>query len=85
MTYRVDFAPEAMRQIARLDPAVKERIRQAIERLRTGPELGKRLSGILADRWSYRVGDWRILYKIRKNELLIIVVTVGHRGRVYRR
>jgi len=63
--------------------AVKERVGRAIVRLSEHPELGKRLTGLLNDRWSYRVGDWRILYKVKKNELLILVLTVGHRSDVY--
>ncbi|ULA65746.1 MAG: hypothetical protein LZF86_250002 [Nitrospira sp.] len=38
---------------------------------------------MLSDRWSYRVGDWRILYKVKKNEVLILILTVGHRRDVY--
>ena len=83
MTYRVLYTQEAARRIGRLDGAVKERVRKAINRLSEHPELGKRLTGLLGDRWSYRAGDWRILYKIRKMELLILVLTVGHRREVY--
>ena len=79
MTYRVLYTKEAARRISKLDAAVKERIRKAVDRLSEHPELGKRLTGILSDRWSYRVGKWRILYKIRKSELIILVLTVGHR------
>ena len=82
MIYRVLYTEQAARRIARLDRAVKERIRRAIERLSEHPELGKRLTGILSDRWSYRAGDWRILYRVRKSELLILVLTVGHRREV---
>lgn len=83
MTYRVLYTQEAARQIGKLDGAVKERIRKAINRLSEHPELGKRLTGLLSDRWSYRVGAWRILYKIRRAELLILILTVGHRREVY--
>lgn len=83
MTYRVLYTQEAARRIGKLDGAVKERIRKAINRLSEHPELGKRLTGLLSDRWSYRVGDWRILYKIRRTELLILVLTVGYRREVY--
>ena len=83
MIYRVLYTQEAARRIGKLDRAVKERIRKAISRLSEHPELGKRLTGLLSDRWSYRVGDWRILYKIRKAELLVLVLTVGHRREVY--
>ncbi len=83
MTYRVLYTQEAARRIARLDGPVKERVRKAILRLAENPELGKRLTGLLSDRWSYRVGDWRILYKIRRAELIVLVLTVGHRSGVY--
>lgn len=83
MTYRVLYTQEAADRISKLDKAVKERIRKAILRLSEHPELGKHLTGLLSDRWSYRVGDWRILYKIRKSELIVLVLTVGHRSRVY--
>ena len=83
MTHRVLYTQEAARRIDKLDKAVKDRVGKAILRLSENPELGKRLTGLLSDRWSYRVGDWRILYKIRKRELVILVLTVGHRSDVY--
>ena len=83
MTYRVLYTEEAAQRIRKLDGAVKERVRKAIIRISGHPELGKHLTGLLNDRWSYRVGDWRILYKIRKAEVLILILTVGHRSEVY--
>ena len=83
MTHRVRYTREAARCIGKLDAAVKDRIRKAIERLSAHPELGKRLAGMLSDRWSTRVGDWRILYKIRKAEVIILILTVGHRSKAY--
>lgn len=83
MTYHILYTQEAARQVGKLDGSIKERMRKAILRLSERPELGKHLTGLLSDRWSYRVGDWRILYKIRKSELLVLVLTVGHRREVY--
>lgn len=83
MTYRLLYTQEAAKQIRKLDRSVKDRIEKALQRLSGHPELGKRLTGLLSDRWSYRVGDWRILYKVRQAELLILILTVGHRREVY--
>jgi mRNA interferase RelE/StbE len=83
MTYRILYTEEAARRIGKLDKAVKERVGKAIKKLSEQPDLGKRLTGLLSDRWSYRVGDWRILYKVKKNEVLILILTVGHRREVY--
>lgn len=82
MTHRILYTEEASRRIRKLDKAVKERVGKAM-RLAEHPELGKRLTGLLSDRWSYRVGDWRILYKVKKTEVLILILTVGHRNGVY--
>ncbi|OQW37411.1 MAG: hypothetical protein A4E19_13475 [Nitrospira sp. SG-bin1] len=83
MTYRILYTEEAAHRLAKLDKAVKDRVGRAIVRLSEYPELGKRLTGLLSDRWSYRVGDWRILYKIRKKEVIVLVLTIGHRSDVY--
>ncbi|MGQ0554944.1 MAG: type II toxin-antitoxin system RelE family toxin [Nitrospiraceae bacterium] len=83
MTYRILYTEEAARRIGKLDKAVKERVGKAVVKLSEHPESGKRLTGLLSDRWSYRVGDWRILYKVKKSEVLILVLTVGYRSEVY--
>ena len=64
-------------------------MRAAIEgRLAPDPRCGKRLVGVSAPGsgrplWSYRVGDYRIVYTFNDAELWILVVRVGHRGGVY--
>ncbi|MFH1725995.1 MAG: type II toxin-antitoxin system RelE/ParE family toxin [Elusimicrobiota bacterium] len=85
MIYRVRYTQEAARRIRKLDAAVKERIRKAIKKLSEHPASGKCLTGLLSGRWSYRVGDWRILYKVRKSELLILILTAGHRREIYKK
>jgi len=85
MTYRVGISSQAARQLGDLDGAVRDRIQAGIDRLRVHPEIGKRLKGLLTDRWSYRVGDWRILYTFDRGQLLILVLAVGHRREIYRR
>ncbi|HEY6065877.1 MAG TPA: type II toxin-antitoxin system RelE/ParE family toxin, partial [Thermoanaerobaculia bacterium] len=62
-----------------------ERVRHGIERFAESPRLGKRLAGELAPFWSYRVGDYRIVYEIRDDELIILVVMLGHRREIYER
>jgi len=42
----------------------------------------KKLKGRAA--WRVRVGDYRIIYEIHDRELVVIVVTIGHRREVYR-
>ena len=44
---------------------------------------GKALKANLAGLWRYRVGDYRVLCELRDNELVVLVIAVGHRRDVY--
>lgn len=84
--YKVQLSNNAEQMYAwlfRRDRALFERIRTALERLQDDPHLGKRLVGS-EKRWSFRVGAYRILYRIEHHELLVYVIDIGHRGEVYR-
>ena len=85
MAYRIDFSPSAAREFRKLPLAVRERLRPAIDGLATDPRPRgtKAMSG-----WDgalrIRVGDWRIVYRVKDEHLLVFVVRIGHRGDVYR-
>jgi mRNA-degrading endonuclease RelE of RelBE toxin-antitoxin system len=64
---------------------VAGRVRKASERPAENPRLGKRLAGELVPFWSYRVGDYGIVYEIREVTLVVLVVMVGHRRAIYER
>mgnify|MGYP001558290580 FL=1 len=85
MPYTIRFTPAAARQLARLDAPIRRRLASAIDGLSVHPRPPgvKKLSGP-ADLWRVRVGDYRILYRIVDRELVIVIVTIGHRGDVYR-
>ncbi len=55
----------------------------AIASLRIPRAIGGPLKGELRDFWRYRVGDYRILAKLEDEQLLVLVVKVGHRSDVY--
>lgn len=84
MTYRVEVRPAAARQLRKIDPTQRDRIRGAITLLSEDPRppAAKPLRGRPA--WRVRVGDYRIIYTIHDDVLLIVVVTLGHRREVYR-
>lgn len=86
MTYRVEVAPAALRQLRKLDPPARRRVQAAIELLSDEPRPGgaKKLAGGDGE-WRVRTGDYRIVYEIRDSVLLILVVAVGHRREIYRR
>jgi mRNA interferase RelE/StbE len=85
MLYRVEFKPPAERAFRGLPRAVQKRIRQHIDALGENPRPpgARKLAGS-EDLWRIRVGDYRVVYTIRDDILLLLVVRVAHRREVYR-
>ncbi|KAB0575118.1 type II toxin-antitoxin system RelE/ParE family toxin [Fusobacterium naviforme] len=44
---------------------------------------GKGLTSNRSGQWRYRVGDYRILAEIQDNQLVLVLIDVGHRSRIY--
>ena len=67
----------------KLDAETRKRIERAVNfRLSGSPEIfGKPLKYSLKGLWSLRVGDWRVVYKIKKNEVWIL--RICHRRDIY--
>jgi mRNA interferase RelE/StbE len=83
MIYNIDFSSDARKFFRKLDYFDKQRIGKKIENLKQNPELGKPLTGKLSGLWSLRTGKFRIIYQIRKSELIVLVLKIGHRRNVY--
>jgi mRNA interferase RelE/StbE len=66
------------------EPALYQRVAKTLDDLERDPFQGKPLTGELKGRYSYRVGSYRIVYLIRRHELLVLVIDVGHRRDIYR-
>lgn len=82
-SYKVVYSEYALGDIARLDPAVRVRIRRAIEgKLTDNPELhGKPLHHPLSGMWTLRVNDWRITFAVRG--MTVTIFAVFHRSTGY--
>lgn len=75
----------AQRDIKSLDRPVQKRILARLAELAGEPRpAGAELLTGLADVWRVRVGDYRIVYTIRDDVLLVLVLRVGHRREIYR-
>lgn len=83
---KLEYLPKAARQLSKLDKSVQKKIKtylNQVAELENPRSRGKALIGNLAGFWRYRVGDYRILCKIKDERLIITVVEVGHRREVY--
>jgi mRNA interferase RelE/StbE len=83
--YQIVFTPAARRQLASLDALTQRRVARRIEALGTDPRPAgaEMLTGGDGEA-RIRVGDWRVIYIVRHDKLVVIVIKIGHRSDVYR-
>ena len=87
MIYQIVTTDRFDKSFKKLDKQTQKIIKAWIEKNLMGcenPRLhGKGLTANKSGQWRYRVGDYRILADIRDNELVLVLVEVGHRSRIY--
>ena len=81
--YSLVYTKEARDNIDELPLKKKRQIKDAVERLAADPGTGKSLTHDLKGLYSYRSGDFRIIYRIFREKLTILVITIGNRKDVY--
>lgn len=69
--------------LKKLDKPEQIRIRNKLKELENNPQLGIPLVGNLAGLWKLRIGDYRAIYQIRNQELIILILKIGHRKNIY--
>lgn len=83
MNYKIVIEKLAEKFIVKLPKTEKERVLRAIYELPKGNDIkrlqGKKSRGL----YRLRVGDYRIIYTINNNELVICVIDAGNRGQIY--
>ncbi len=77
-------AEKFYKKLAKRDRPLYERISNALHGLEREPYLGKPLHGDLKGQYSYRVGSYRIIYMIKSDVLLVIIIDIGHRREIYK-
>ena len=77
----------AMNTIKKMDSSTSKLIRTWIEKNLIDTEnprvKGKALTGDLKELWRYRVGDYRILADIQDDKIVILILDIGHRSKIY--
>lgn len=84
MTFSVVLAPAAVAQLRKFDAPARRRIQAAIDLLADDPRPPRAIQ-LVGGRgeWRVRTGDYRIIYEIEDDRLVILVLQVGHRRDVY--
>ena len=84
MSFSIRIKGSAARDLRRIARPERLRIAAAIDRLKENPYLGNALKGELRGLRRFRVGDWRVIYELLDDTLVVLVVRVAHRREAYR-
>ncbi|NWO20213.1 type II toxin-antitoxin system RelE/ParE family toxin [Leptotrichia sp. oral taxon 223] len=87
MKYKVIIRQKAEKQLNKLDNSVKLKImryiKQNLNNTNNPKKFGKALRYNLKGFWRYRVENYRIIAKIEKDELVILIVQIDKRDKIY--
>ena len=85
MAYKIEYAEGVAKDLRHLPRDVKLKALSAVERvLSANPQDGKPLTGAYKGLWKYRIGDYRIIYAVEREKLVVFVLRIRHRKDVYR-
>lgn len=86
MPYQIEWTNPADRQLRKLDDQIGRRIAIAVSKLARDPRppAATPLLGQPGGTMRLRVGDYRVVYVIEDDRLVVLVVRLGHRREVYR-
>lgn len=83
MAFILEIKPKARKNLDKIPEKYRARIIQTFDEIVVNPFFGKKLFGKRKDQYSVRVWPYRIVYIIKKRELIILVIECGHRQGVY--
>ena len=87
VTYDIVLTKEAQRFYERAEESLIRRLNRCIDQLKQNPYRHpniRRLKGPFDNHFRYRLGDWRVVYRVDAENHIVIVVIIAHRSRVYR-
>jgi len=84
LTWRIEFTPQAAKSLRKLDRPSRQKVVLYLDALldscSSPRDRGRGLTAHLSGFWRYRIGDLRLICKIRDQELIVLVVEIGHRS-----
>lgn len=84
-TYKIEWKRSAVKQLEKLPRQMISKVVAAVDSLSSNPyPQGVRKLVSTENSYRIRVGDYRVLYNIVENKLVIEIIRVGHRRDVYR-
>lgn len=81
--YKLLISDKARKELKKISRLHQEAIMTTLAEIKGDPLSGKSLKRELTGRISYRVGVYRIIYKINKQDKTIQIISASHRSNVY--
>ena len=80
----VEFERAAEKAVANLHPQIRKRVLDAIEVLAADPFKTRHVKSLKgSSNLRLRVGEYRVVYRLEKNHLIVVIVDVGPRSGIY--
>lgn len=86
MAWEIRFSPRAAKSFKKLDMVERRRISKFLREvavLEDPRSRGKAMTANKAGLWRWRIGDYRVVADIVDDQVVIVVVDVGHRSKIY--
>jgi mRNA interferase RelE/StbE len=81
----IRHSKKALKYLLKLQPKLRDRIRNTIRKIADGNTQGQNIVVMQdVDAFRVRTGDYRVIYEINDDELVLIVIKIGARGDVYK-
>lgn len=85
-SYKIIYSLQATRALLKMPRNIAHKIRRKLEQLTEDPFThipnAKKLQG--RPGYRLRIEDWRVIFEVNKNEIVIIVLKIAPRGEVYK-
>ena len=82
---KIRYSKIALKYLLKLQPKLQDRIRNTIRKIADGNTQGLNIVAMQdVDAFRVRIGDYRVIYEINDDELVLIVIKIGARGDIYK-
>lgn len=85
--YAIEFLPSAKKELSGVDSVIQKQLKEKIILLATDPAQLKNnikpLKGEFSGKFRLRVRDYRVIFRIEEEKVLIMIIRIGHRKEIY--
>ena len=85
--YQISFIPKAVQELSKIDTIWQRRIKKKLEILANDPAVLKHnikaLKGKYRGLARLRIGNYRVIFQVKEEELIILIIRIAHRQDIY--